>query len=279
VAPIEIIRINLMNTKELSIKAAVASLTGAMALRGNTADVIAGSARTGIILPAFALYKQAARQLAAKLDPTFTEDSPTPRWAVFGAGALAGATATTILFPLEVARTRMAMECKVGDSVIGCLTNLWSTEGASAVYRGLATSLIGVMPFNAIKLTSYDVLRDKALAACSHADEGASTRLPPALTAAVGAVSGVTAATACFPIEVVRRRKMIGEFAGVSLVPAISSLARSEGVAALYRGVVINAGKVSVGTGLSFVIYELLKDSLRVDGRTPPWEKVSTKVG
>ena len=272
VAPIEIIRINVMNSKGLSIKTVLSSLKGGMALRGNTADVIQGASRTGIILPAFALYKQAARQVAARCDPEFTSESPTPRWAIFCAGALAGATATSILFPLEVARTRMAIECRVGDSVIGCLNKLWSSEGITAVYRGLATSLIGVMPFNAIKLTSYDLLRATAIEMPWGGNGEPGARLPPAVTAAVGAFSGVAAATVCFPIEVVRRRKMVGDFAGVSLIPAISSLARAEGMGALYRGVLINAGKVSVGTGLSFVMYEFLKDSLRVDGRTPPWQ-------
>ena len=51
------------------------------------------------------------------------------------------------------------------------------------------------------------------------------------------------------------------------------SLFRSDGVPALYRGVLINACKVSLGTGATFVLYELLKDCLSVDGRLPPWEK------
>ena len=286
VAPLEIIRINLMNSQGLSFQAALSSLKGAMALRGNTADVIAGASRTGIILPAFAMYKQAMAKVARRLDPALDGET-IPRWAVFCAGALAGATATSILFPLEVARTRMAMECAVGESVLGCLEKLWSAEGLTAVYRGLATSLIGVMPFNAIKLTTYDLLRAAAMdrprgghpgsGDRGSGDRGSgSARLPPAVTAAVGAVSGVTAATACFPIEVLRRRKMVGEFAGVSLVPALSRLARAEGIGALYRGVLLNAGKVSVGTGLSFVLYELLKDSLRVDGRVPPWDARAT---
>jgi len=278
VAPIEIIRLNVLSTKGLTLGAAAATLRGGLMFRGNTADVIASASRTGIILPAFAHYKNAARALATRLDPDLQPDELLPRWALFGAGAAAGATATLILFPLEVARTRMAMECKVGDSVIGCLEKVWNAEGLRAVYRGLTASLLGVMPFNAIKLTSYDTVRSIAIEsrrrnASPNHDGSSAGSLPPPLTAAIGAVSGVTAATTLFPIEVVRRRKMIGEFSGMSVPRAVASLVRSDGVPALYRGVGINACKVSLGTGATFVLYELLKDCLRVDGRLPPWEK------
>ena len=33
--------------------------------------------------------------------------------------------------------------------------------------------------------------------------------------AAIGAASGMLAATSCFPLEVVHRRKMVGELAGL----------------------------------------------------------------
>ena len=148
VAPIEIVRLNILSG--LTLGAAASTLKGGLMFRGNTADVIASASRTGIILPAFAYYKNAARALATRLDPDLQPDALLPRWALFGAGAAAGATATLILFPLEVARTRMAMECRVGDSVIGCLEKVWNAEGLAAVYRGLTASLLGVMPFNAM---------------------------------------------------------------------------------------------------------------------------------
>uniref|UniRef100_A0A7S2DVI2 ADP,ATP carrier protein n=1 Tax=Haptolina brevifila TaxID=156173 RepID=A0A7S2DVI2_9EUKA len=171
------------------------------------------------------------------------------------------------------------------------MTTIFNAEGLRAVYRGLATSMVGVMPFNAIKLTSYDTARALVMEARQHVHAGASrTRegggprdetaptavsLPPAVTAAIGAVSGVTAATVCFPIEVIRRRQMVGELSGMGVHQAIASLYRSDGISALYRGVFINAAKVSLGTGATFCLYELFKDCLSVDGRQPPWEKLA----
>ena len=51
-APLEVIRLNLLSNPEISLRAAFSSLKGAR-FRGNTADVISGSARIGIIMPAF----------------------------------------------------------------------------------------------------------------------------------------------------------------------------------------------------------------------------------
>ena len=70
-----------------------------------------------------------------------------------------------------------------------------------------------VMPFNAMKLGIYDLVRRNVIA-LRHAEMGGSVdaaSLPPPLTAAIGACSGVFAATACFPIEVIRRKQMMGE--------------------------------------------------------------------
>lgn len=272
-APVEVIRVNMVVNSGLTLRAALTSLRGAM-FRGNTADVIAGSMRLGIIMPAFALYKQTAANLLARVGPA--DDAKLPGWAVFGAGALAGCTATCILFPLEVARTRMAMECSI-DSVYSCLATVWNAEGLRAVYRGLTTSLVGVMPFNAIKLTSYEALRHKVIARREGGGGGfradAAASIPPALTAAVGAVAGVTAATSCYPIEVIRRRQMMGELAGLGVGDALAALVRAEGAAALYRGVFVNMAKVALSNGLGFVLYEVMKDVLHVDGRLAPWEK------
>ena len=154
-------------------------------------------------------------------------------------GALAGCTASLANFPLEVARTRLAVACDVRLGVLGCLAALAREEGFMAMYSGLLTTLAGVLPFNAIKLSAYDLLRRQAAAAAApsigagadgaqdadqiaHADR---ISLPVPTVAAIGAVSGVLAATSCFPLEVVRRRQMAGETL-LSLISHMSKAAR-----------------------------------------------------
>ena len=84
-------------------------------------------------------------------------------------------------------------------------------------------------------------------------------------------------ATSCFPLEVVRRRQMAGEFAGLSAYAAIASLVRTEGMGALVKGAGLNCVKVSMSNSLGFVLYELCKDVLMVDGRQQPgWLRPAT---
>ena len=161
-------------------------------------------------------------------------------------------------------------------------------EGLLAVYAGLSATLAGVLPFYSIKLAAYDMLRKRAtLQAASGSSTGSGSKgskrkaiessdavsLPVPTVAAIGAGSGVLAATSCFPLEVVRRRQMAGELVGLNPLAALIALVRSDGASVLIKGSGLNCVKVAVGNSLGFVLYELAKDVLLVDGRSPPWKR------
>lgn len=310
-APLELIRVNMLVKRE-SLKTAMRSLSTGW-YRGNTADVLAASARIGITMPTFALYKRLMRHALAALN-LHDGEGRLPEWAVFASGALAGCTAavrwlhsdgtkvdvpshhhcrcTSLLtsscvclslfslfavpasaaqvacYPFEVARTNIAVSCDLRLGVLGCLVGIVREEGFFALYSGLSATLVGVIPFNAIKLNCYDLLRRLSVPA---GDNEERTSLPWGVVAAMGATSGVVAATSCFPLEVVRRRQMMGELAGLAPLAAIAQLMRSEGAGVLARGAGVNCVKVAMGNSVGFVLYELMKDVLQVDGRRPPW--------
>jgi solute carrier family 25 phosphate transporter 23/24/25/41 len=273
-APIQVVQVNML-LNNLPFRKALSSLSVGW-FRGNGADSLAAAARIGITMPAFAFYKRALVEMSGG-DGT----QPAPKWVAFAAGALAGITATVATFPLEVVRTRLAAGCEVGGGVAGCLANLAQTEGLASWYAGLATTLAGVLPFNAIKLSSYDIMRAKALQLYTTAGDTAgiamdSISLPAATTAAIGAAGGVLAATSCFPLEVIRRRQMMGEYAGLSVYGAIAALVRKEGAGALMKGANLNIVKVALGNSIGFVLYEACKDVLQVDDRQPPWRRRQT---
>jgi hypothetical protein len=290
-APVEVVRVNMLLHPDWSLQTAIKSLSSGW-FRGNTADVLFAATRVGITMPAFAFYKTMLQGLAgsreegaALLPPGVT---------AFIAGALAGCTASIACFPLEVARTRLAVACDVRLGVAGCILAVLREEGLFNLYSGISTTLAGVLPFNAMKLSSYDFLRRQALAAEQLAAEQKaaaagrgkrrgeaapppiderSISLPVPTVAAIGATSGVVAATSCYPLEVVRRRQMAGEFSGLSATKAAASLVRAEGPSALFKGIGVNCLKVTMSNSLGFVLYELTMDSLQVDGRITPWER------
>ena len=267
-APLEMIRINLVAGRQFNLGAALGQLEQGW-FRGNGADALAAAARIGITLPMFAVYKRQLGALAARRDATGRRrsDGAPPTWAIFGAGALAGCTAAIATFPLDVVRTRLALGA--GGSMLGTLSAIARAEGVGALYAGMGATLAGVVPFNAIKLAAYDLLRRRA-----GADDRAS--LPSNQVAVIGALSGIVAATSCYPLEVVRRRQMMGgsTLASLSLAGALVTMVRTDGAAVLWRGCGLNAIKVGLGNSLGFVLYELAKDLLEVDGRTSPLSRL-----
>jgi hypothetical protein len=77
-------------------------------------------------------------------------------------------------------------------------------------------------------------------------------------------VAGVTAATATFPLEVVRRRMMMGTVSGGTLA-ALVSIARAEGAGALFAGSTLNWVKMAPASGLQIWTYEFVKETLAVN--------------
>ena len=69
-----------------------------------------------------------------------------------------------------------------------------------------------------------------------------------------------------------RWAQMMGELLGLSPVGALTQLVKAEGAQVLINGIRLNCVKVAMGNSLGFVFYELAKDCLLVDGRTPPWQ-------
>lgn len=53
---------------------------------------------------------------------------------------------------------------------------------------------------------------------------------------------------------------------------------KTEGASALMKGARLNCLKVALSNSIGFVLYEISKDALRVDGRTRPWEKKGKKA-
>ena len=71
---------------------------------------------------------------------------------VLPAAALAGATSTTILHPLEVVRSRITVDRagRYSSGVAAALGTIVRQEGPLALYSGLGSSLAAIMPEAAI---------------------------------------------------------------------------------------------------------------------------------
>lgn len=82
-----------------------------------------------------------------------------------------------------------------------------------------------------------------------------------------GALAAVTSATVSFPLEVVRRRMMLGTASGNTLT-AISLIARQEGIGALYKGVWLTWLKQAPQYAVTFCCYDMAKSLLAGEGKS-----------
>lgn len=80
--------------------------------------------------------------------------------------------------------------------------------------------------------------------------------------------SGFTASTISFPLEVARKRLMVGTLQGrcpTHMAAALSEVIREEGLLGLYRGWGASCLKVMPSSGITWMFYEAWKDILLVD--------------
>ena len=77
--------------------------------------------------------------------------------------------------------------------------------------------------------------------------------------------TGLTASTISFPLEVARKRLMVGALQGKcppNMIAALSEVIREEGFLGLYRGWGASCLKVMPNSGITWVFYKTWKDIL-----------------
>jgi len=254
-APLEVLRINRMVSKEATGVRRLAREIWAQGglsefWRGNTADVIRTIPASALRFCSFAVYKEKLPECFAKIGVH------APAVTSLFAGGFAGMTSMAVLFPLETVRTQMAA-CGAlqGMGMMAFSRNLLASQGACAFYRGLPASLISVMPFFAVRFGVYDILKRWHM----HLSE--SENLPAEFGAVYGFASSIAATALTFPMEMVRRRAMVGE-ASSNLFKVVPAIAKAEGFFGLYKGYGLNVMKVAPSSALQFMVYEVVRQGL-----------------
>jgi len=192
-------------------------------------------------------------------------------WERFGkglaAGGLAGATSMLVVYPLDLARTRLSTDCKRGGSsrryrgLLHCLSETRRAQGVRGLYRGLGLSLAGIIPYRAIYFGGYSSLKRVV------ADGDTSSF---AVKWGVGQTVTVMAQMVTYPVDSVRRTLMkAGEtLADGSVRRTFSSswecflwLYNQGGWSGIYRGAMINTLRAT-GAALCIALYDTAQESL-----------------
>ncbi|KAJ4969922.1 hypothetical protein NE237_003021 [Protea cynaroides] len=178
-------------------------------------------------------------------------------------GGLAGITAASLTYPLDLVRTRLAAQRNViyYKGFWHTLCTITRDEGVLGLYKGLGATLLGVGPSIAISFSVYETLR-------SFWQSQRPQDSTVLVSLACGSLSGIASSTATFPLDLVRRRMQLEGAAGrarvykTGLFGTFGHIMRTEGMRGLYRGILPEYYKVVPSVGIVFMTYEMLKTLL-----------------
>ncbi|KAM7372514.1 hypothetical protein PAMP_009678 [Pampus punctatissimus] len=183
----------------------------------------------------------------------------------FIAGSLAGATAQTIIYPMEVLKTRLTLR-KTGQysGMADCARQILKTEGVRAFYRGYLPNTLGIIPYAGIDLAVYETLKNAWLQryCVDSADPGVLVLL------GCGTISSTCGQLASYPLALIRTRMQAQAITEgkpkLTMVGQFKYIISHEGVPGLYRGITPNFLKVIPAVSISYVVYEHMKKVLGV---------------
>jgi len=207
----------------------------------------------------------------------------------FLSGGLAGGTTTTVLYPVEFVRTRLAMD--VGRGTVDAprlypggmkdvFKSIWTVDGWRGLYQGYGIALGGVVLYRALHLGGYDALKTEILhrrglgewqqskkSTCDTIGILPESGLTICERFLAAQVVSVVAGTVCYPIDSIRRRLMMQ--AGLptderlyrNSFDCFQKVIAAEGVKGFYLGLGPNLVR-SFGAALLLVSYDVFQDKI-----------------
>ncbi|KAK0708954.1 mitochondrial carrier domain-containing protein [Lasiosphaeria miniovina] len=189
----------------------------------------------------------------------------------FVAGGMGGMTAQFCVYPVDTLKFRLQCETVQGGLkgnalLIRTAQTMWADGGLRAAYRGLGLGLIGMFPYSAIDIGTFEFLKKSYTRSMAryygiHEEDATPGNIA---TAILGATSGALGATVVYPLNVLRTRL---QTQGTAMHPptytGIADVARktiqNEGVRGLYKGLTPNILKVAPALSITWVCYENMK--------------------
>ncbi|CAJ1329850.1 unnamed protein product, partial [Effrenium voratum] len=225
--------------------------------RGNMAVILQVMPYAGIQFMTFDTYQRLLEQSV-----------PSPCLVRFSAGALAGASATTLTYPLDLLRAQMAISMTSlwdrvpHSSYTAAAEDIIRNEGVLGLYRGLGPTLLGILPHAGTSFLVFETLKphfSSLLGLRSERD------LPIVGRLLAGALAGLVAQGASYPLHVVRRRMQVQSCLQHSskyhsVLHALVTILRTEGfVKGLYKGSSLTLIKGPLSAACGFTTNDFLK--------------------
>uniref|UniRef100_A0AC35TRA6 Mitochondrial coenzyme A transporter SLC25A42 n=1 Tax=Rhabditophanes sp. KR3021 TaxID=114890 RepID=A0AC35TRA6_9BILA len=175
------------------------------------------------------------------------------------AGSLAALTASSITFPLDVLKARLATSTRAEYKNIWsiCVKNYYEF-GWTTFFRGMTPTLMGVIPYAGSSFFTYETLKMMYHEEMGH-------EVTPVFRVIFGAIGGLIGQTSSYPLDIVRRRMQTGVVPrGQGVFATIVEIGKNEGIInGLYKGLSMNWIKGPIAVGISFTTYDLIHIRLK----------------
>ncbi|XP_043723108.1 mitochondrial arginine transporter BAC2-like [Telopea speciosissima] len=203
----------------------------------------------------------------------------------FVAGGFGGAAGVISGYPLDTLRIRLQQPSNPTKSAIGLLSHIVSSEGPSALYRGMAAPVASVTFQNALVFQTYAVL--------SRAFDSSNNNIDPPSYKSVGLAgfgTGALQSLLLTPVELVKIRLQLQQTTGRSShkhqsidqqgspVSLAKYIFRREGMKGLYRGLTITALRDAPAHGFYFWTYEYTREKFHPGCRKNGQESLQTML-
>ncbi|KZP32983.1 mitochondrial carrier [Athelia psychrophila] len=211
----------------------------------------------------FMTYESSKRAFAKYVD--HVEDSRdisgTSR---FLSGGMGGIASQLSIYPMETLKTQMMSSTgNQKRTLVAAVRHIWQLGGVRYFYRGLTIGLVGVFPYSAIDMSTFEALKLAYLRSTGKEEPGVLAIL------AFGSVSGSVGATSVYPLNLVRTRLQASGSSGhpqkyTGVWDVASQTYHRDGWRGFYRGLFPTLAKVVPAVSISYMVYEHTKRRLGV---------------
>lgn len=222
--------------------------------RGNLVNCIRVFPNKGILFATNDIYK---KLLVKKLDM-----DKSSKMCGFLSGSLAGMTAVTFTYPLDVIRTRKAGILggtnPLYGSIRGVSKQIYAKFGIKGFFHGISVTILGAIPYEGLKFGIYPIIK-------AYLPEADSPQQDTKYKLFAGALTGTTAAVFTYHFDTVRRVRQVSGASNMSqyevgYLDLYKLLYREGGFPRFYKGIVVNIVRIIPNTALQFTVYETLKE-------------------
>jgi solute carrier family 25 (adenine nucleotide translocator) protein 4/5/6/31 len=175
-------------------------------------------------------------------------------------GGAAGASSLLFVYPLDFARTRLAVDVGSGgdrefNGLVDCITKIAKSDGVSGLYRGFGISVMGIIAYRGAYFGCFDTGKAFLFGKGQTQNFFAMWAFAQVVTTGAGILS--------YPLDTVRRRLMMqsgkgGEMQYTGTLDCFRKIAAQEGSKAFFKGAGSNVLR-GTGGALVLVLYDKMQ--------------------